>query len=679
MQRTSARQAKIGSPQPYVFIAHKSDDKGRIRPIVASLLERGFTIWIDNPEEFKPRLASPKLQRLRASQDYQLAIPKCIDEAGCVLVIWSSKSIDSPDVRAEATQALRQNKLVPVRIDQVEPPYVFAELKTPDLTAALEARNNRLSQDAVFDAVADDIRQTMSLPQVPPRFAWEQYQGLFRPADYQIAFAPFLNPGGQLSTTFKMGSVSINRDTSRYTLPDAFKSTRIDQPNQDLMSCRLIQWLKAGPGELELTLSPVQYSDYLKSGEHLDAPFPDDHARTYREHFAKIIPGPEVSLRKFPLTNICGVGLFIISRDDQVLITRHSPSSHVYPLRWTFSASGTMRWGAVPNPFTEVLWKCRQETDHQADLSRLELVELGADARKLFFEFCFLEHSEASSAELAKSLPRKLECEMLPLSPVSDFVESVVTECWEPAAEATLLGLAIRRHGAERTLRALSEHKDKWRHRQMRDEWDLRASRPGSLAVMSVRYPARELEEASADYVDSVIKFMRADVRGKRVLEVGSGIGRITRLLAQVCRHVTCVEMCELMNRRNKESLGAESRKVQLRTGFVQDFKPAKMFDAAVCSLTLVHNVDQRDFEAAVEVMCRSARTVFVFEDITQGRRTSPHTRLLSEAKLRGVFGKFGFAVKRATRRRLFKDTIIFLKFESSAPPARRESRRRSH
>jgi len=198
------------------------------------------------------------------------------------------------------------------------------------------------------------------------------------------------------------------------------------------------------------------------------------------------------------------------------------------------------------------------------------------------------------------------------------------------------------------------------------DEWDLRASRSGSLAVMSVRYPVECLESVSADYVDKVIQFMDGDLNGKIVLEVGSGIGRMTKYLAEISESVTCVDLCESMHRRNEYNLGELKNKVRLKRCFIQEFHDDAKFDVCVCSLVLIHNVSDSDFGRAVEVMCRCADTIFLFEDVTADRPTSPQTRLVSSAILEESFEKCGFVSERTDKYVLFQDTISFVKFVRS-------------
>src|SRR5260370_39439723 len=51
-----------------------------------------------------------------------------------------------------------------------------------------------------------------------------------------------------------------------------------------------------------------------------------------------------------PLTNICGVGLFLISSDNKIILSEQSKRITVLGGRYSYTASGTMDW----NPFRNV-------------------------------------------------------------------------------------------------------------------------------------------------------------------------------------------------------------------------------------------------------------------------------------------------------------------------------------
>src|SRR5262245_12076773 len=47
--------------------------------------------------------------------------------------MWSNLSVNSEYVKAEATEALEQNKLIPIKIESVNLPFRFKRIHTPSL------------------------------------------------------------------------------------------------------------------------------------------------------------------------------------------------------------------------------------------------------------------------------------------------------------------------------------------------------------------------------------------------------------------------------------------------------------------------------------------------------------------------------------------------------------------
>ena len=58
-----------------------------------------------------------------------------IDEAHCIVVVWSKNSVESEWVRTEANEGLVRGNLVPVAIETVKPPLAFRMLQTIDVAA----------------------------------------------------------------------------------------------------------------------------------------------------------------------------------------------------------------------------------------------------------------------------------------------------------------------------------------------------------------------------------------------------------------------------------------------------------------------------------------------------------------------------------------------------------------
>ena len=102
-----------------IFISYKREDQTEAGALAESLEQVGWTVWWD--------------PQLRAGERFDEVIERELNNAKCVIVIWSHRSIQSQYVKDEATCALELNKLIPVAIDEVSPPFRFQGLHTLSL------------------------------------------------------------------------------------------------------------------------------------------------------------------------------------------------------------------------------------------------------------------------------------------------------------------------------------------------------------------------------------------------------------------------------------------------------------------------------------------------------------------------------------------------------------------
>ena len=107
-----------------LFISYCSTDQARVEGLAAALAEAGFEVWWD--------------RELIGGQDFAQVIEQRIRDADIVIVVWSRDSIASQWVRAEAQKA--GAKLLPIRIEAVEPPAPFNALHTLDAASLKPAR-----------------------------------------------------------------------------------------------------------------------------------------------------------------------------------------------------------------------------------------------------------------------------------------------------------------------------------------------------------------------------------------------------------------------------------------------------------------------------------------------------------------------------------------------------------
>lgn len=94
-----------------VFLSYSRRDEPRIRSLVAALESEGLGLWWD--------------RRIGAGAEFDRVIEQRLASARCVLVVWSTDSIESEWVRTEAAEGLERGILVPVVLDDVQPPLAF--------------------------------------------------------------------------------------------------------------------------------------------------------------------------------------------------------------------------------------------------------------------------------------------------------------------------------------------------------------------------------------------------------------------------------------------------------------------------------------------------------------------------------------------------------------------------
>lgn len=102
-----------------IFVSYASSDRDRIRPLVEVLERDGFSVWWD--------------RRIATGESFDRVIERELDAADCVVVVWSTESVESNWVRNEAAEGLERNILAPILIDDVRPPLAFRGTQAANL------------------------------------------------------------------------------------------------------------------------------------------------------------------------------------------------------------------------------------------------------------------------------------------------------------------------------------------------------------------------------------------------------------------------------------------------------------------------------------------------------------------------------------------------------------------
>src|SRR6478736_4112029 len=105
---------------PDIFLSYNRDDQAAARRFAEAFSHEGFDVWWD--------------VTLRSGEAYDQVTENALKSAKAVVVLWSTRSVASRWVRAEATLADRNRTLVPVMIETCERPIMFELTQTAELS-----------------------------------------------------------------------------------------------------------------------------------------------------------------------------------------------------------------------------------------------------------------------------------------------------------------------------------------------------------------------------------------------------------------------------------------------------------------------------------------------------------------------------------------------------------------
>jgi len=119
--RPSVVTAEAGPPSVDVFVSYAREDFDRVETLVRALKSEGFNVWWDLD--------------LAPGETWNEVLRQRIDSARSVVVVWSRISVEKRWVLEEALKAANRSVIVPVRIDDIEPPFGFAGFHAASLIA----------------------------------------------------------------------------------------------------------------------------------------------------------------------------------------------------------------------------------------------------------------------------------------------------------------------------------------------------------------------------------------------------------------------------------------------------------------------------------------------------------------------------------------------------------------
>jgi hypothetical protein len=96
-----------------IFISYSSNDRPWVERFAKTLESHGWSVWWD--------------REIPTGGSFNQVIRQQLGEAKCAIVVWSDQSVESEWVQAEAAEAKRQEKYLPIKITQSEIPLGFTQ------------------------------------------------------------------------------------------------------------------------------------------------------------------------------------------------------------------------------------------------------------------------------------------------------------------------------------------------------------------------------------------------------------------------------------------------------------------------------------------------------------------------------------------------------------------------
>jgi hypothetical protein len=103
-----------------IFLSYANEDRETARAVAGLLESAGCSVWWD--------------RRIPAGRTWRSMIEEALRDMRCMVVLWSTHSVDSDWVKEEAEEARVLGKLIPVLIEPVKPPVGFRSIQAADLT-----------------------------------------------------------------------------------------------------------------------------------------------------------------------------------------------------------------------------------------------------------------------------------------------------------------------------------------------------------------------------------------------------------------------------------------------------------------------------------------------------------------------------------------------------------------
>ena len=129
-----------------IFISYSRADKKFVKKLLTALEKNGWTVCWDH--------------EIPSGAKFRKFIVSEIDKSKCVIVIWSEKSVERDFVLDEAERGKKQNKLIPIRIDQCEIPLGFGTIHCANLVGWNGQNNSEINK--MFESITEFLPKKLN-------------------------------------------------------------------------------------------------------------------------------------------------------------------------------------------------------------------------------------------------------------------------------------------------------------------------------------------------------------------------------------------------------------------------------------------------------------------------------------------------------------------------------------